>query len=58
MDVITGMISEFGGRLITALVELKERTEMLSSDDSSIDSGKMSVGSHFPFKELVDPQLQ
>ena len=40
------MVAEFGKQLIADLMELKQRTEMLSSIDPSISSAKFSVGSH------------
>jgi hypothetical protein len=55
LDIIDGMVGEFGHQLVTDLCRLKARTEMLTSIDPSIGSGKVSVGSSvMPRDMLVD----
>ena len=43
------MVSKFGGQLIEDLLDLKARTEILTSI-----SGKLSVGSEYPPKDMLE----
>jgi len=48
------MVSNFGNQLIEDLLDLKARTEILTSIEPSIGSGKLSVGSEYPPKDMLE----
>ena len=54
LDVIVGMVSKFGGQLIEDLLDLKAHTEILTSIEPSIGSGKLSVGSEYLPKDMLE----
>jgi hypothetical protein len=54
LAIITGMVAKFGSQLIRDLRDLKARTEMLTSIDPSIGSGKVSIGSEYPTTDQLE----